>query len=330
MTRSCCLMVLNYNGRRHLDDCFSSLLVAASRSRHDCRVVCVDNRSTEPDVAYLHENYPQVEVVVAERNDFLFSLNAVVEARAEEIVVILNNDMRFDPDFVDPLIEDMAEPDVFAVGARLLQWDGSAQQNAARRGWMERGWFYKRWATEVEGTSHTLEAPGGASAYRREMFVALGGFDPLYRPGYYEDFDLAYRAWARGWRSIYEPRSVIYHRESVTLTEVLGNGRRARVHLRNHLLFTAKNIGGAGFLAMFLVMLPVRALRPLFNGDRSAGRALVDALPRLHRALLARLRASSQNRLGTREVLQAVERPLPVSSFPAERADHAVVTSSGR
>lgn len=329
MTLTCCLMVLNYNGRKHLDDCFSSLLVAAARSRHDCRVVCVDNRSTEPDVAYLREQFPEVEVVIAERNDFLFSLNAVVESRDEEIVVILNNDMRFDPEFVDPLLERMAEPDVFGVGARLLDWDGSGQQNAARRGWIERGWFYKRWATELEGAAHTLEAPGGASAYRREMFVALGGFDPLYRPGYYEDFDLAYRAWARGWRCIYEPRSVIYHRESVTLTEVLGNGRRARVHLRNHLLFTAKNIGGAGFLATFLAMLPVRAVRPLLHGDTSAARAILDALPRLPRALRARARTAPERRLSTPEVLAAVERPLGTAGH-AGAARHAAASSAGR
>jgi GT2 family glycosyltransferase len=320
-------MVLNYNGRRHLDDCFSSLLVAARRSRHDCRVVCVDNHSTEPDVAYLRENFPEVEVVVAERNDFLFSLNAVVEARDEEIVVILNNDMRFDPDFVDPLIEHLAEPDVFAVGARLLQWDGSSQQNAARRGWIERGWFYKRWATELQGASHTLEAPGGASAYRREMFVELRGFDPLYRPGYFEDFDLAYRAWARGWRCIYEPGSVIYHRESVTLTEVLGNGRRARVHLRNHLLFTLKNIGGARFIALFLVTLPVRALRPLLRGDGSMARAFIDALPRFPRAVRARFDTAKERLRTTQAVFTAVEAPF--AHAPSEAGPHQVAASAG-
>lgn len=310
MTFTCCLMVLNYNGRRHLDDCFSTLLVAAARSRHECRVVCVDNRSTEPDVEYLREHYPDVEVVVAERNDFLFSLNPIVASRSEEIVVILNNDMRFDPDFVDPLIEHMAAPDVFGVGARLLEWDGSRQQNAARRGWIERGWFYKRWEMTGGRASHTLEAPGGASAYRREMFVELGGFDPLYRPGYYEDFDLAYRAWARGWRCVYEPRSVIYHRESVTLTEVLGDARRARAHMRNHLLFTAKNIGDARFLALFLVTLPVRAGRPLLRGDGSMARALIDALPRFPRALRARFAAAKSHQRGTQEVFRAVEAPL--------------------
>jgi GT2 family glycosyltransferase len=310
MKLTCCLMVLNYNGRRHLDDCFSTLLVAAARSRHDCRVVCVDNRSTEPDVEYIRERFPEVEVLVAERNDFLFSLNPIVASRSEEIVVILNNDMRFDPDFVDPLIEHMKAPDVFAVGARLLEWDGSRQQNAARRGWIERGWFYKRWHVEAAGAGHTLEAPGGASAYRREMFVELGGFDPLYRPGYYEDFDLAYRAWARGWRCVYEPRSVIYHRESVTLTEVLGDARRARAHMRNHLLFTVKNIGDARFLALFLATLPVRAGRPLLRGDGSMARALIDALPRFPRALRARAKAAKSPRRSTHEVFRAVDSPL--------------------
>jgi GT2 family glycosyltransferase len=259
------------------------------------------------------ERFPQVEVIVAERNDFLFSLNAIVAARAEEIVVILNNDMRFDPDFVDPLVAHMAAPDVFAVGARLLEWDGSRQQNAARRGWTTRGWFYKRWATEAVGAVHTLEAPGGASAYRRDMFVELGGFDPLYHPGYYEDFDLAYRAWARGWRCIHEPRSVIYHHESVTLTDVLGDSRRARVHMRNHLLFTAKNIGDARFLAQFLAMLPVRAARPLLRGDGSMARAVLDALPRLRRALRARAKTAVAPGIRTHDIFAAVDRPLPAA-----------------
>ena len=304
MNRTCCLMVLNYNGRQHLEDCFSTLLVAAANSRHDCRVVCVDNRSTEPDVQFLRERFPQVEVVVAARNDFLFSLNAVVAARSEDIVVILNNDMRFHPDFVDPLIAHFEDPSLFAAASQLVNWDGSTPQNAARRGWTQNAWFYKGWRAIGEGAAASLEAPGGASAYNRERFVELGGFDPLYRPGYYEDLDLSYRAWARGWGTIFEPTSIIYHKEGVTLDDVFGRGRISRVHFRNHVLFTLKNIGDWRFLAAFLLLLPVRALRPLVRGDTLPLRVILAAIARLPAALLRRMARAGA---GSAEIFERIE-----------------------
>ena len=288
MTLNCCLMVLNYNGRRHLDECFSTLLVAAGRSRHDCRVVCVDNRSTEPDVAYLRERFPEVEVIVADENDFLFSLNPIVARRSEDVVVILNNDMRFDADFVDPLLAHFSDASLFAAASQLMSWDGASRQNQARRGWVRNAWFYKGWRGDGHQPTTSLEAPGGAAAYHRARFVELGGFDPLYRPGYYEDLDLSYRAWVRGWRTVFEPASVIYHKEGVTMDGMFGTGRVARVHFRNHVLFTVKNIGGWAFLAAFMALLPLRALRPVVRGDLVPMRGILAALGRLPAALRAR------------------------------------------
>ena len=288
MKRTCCLMVLNYNGRRHLDDCFSTLLVAAARSRHDCSVVCVDNRSTEPDVAYIQERFPEVEVVVSEKNDFLFSLNPIVASRSEEIVVILNNDMRFDANFVDPLVMHFDDASLFAAAAQLMNWDGASRQNLARRGWVQNAWFYKGWRGDASQATTSLEAPGGAAAYHRARFVELGGFDALYRPGYYEDLDLSYRAWLHGWITVFEPRSLIYHKEGVTMDEVFGTGGVTRVHFRNHVLFTLKNIGGWRFLAAFIALLPMRALRPILRGDLVPLRGILGALRRLPTALRGR------------------------------------------
>ena len=288
MTLTCCLMVLNYNGRAHLDECFSTLLVAAAHSRHDCRVVCVDNRSTEPDVAHLRERFPDVEVIVADENDFLFSLNPIIARRSEDVVVILNNDMRFDADFVDPLLAHFDDASLFAAASQLMNWDGASRQNQARRGWVHNAWFYKAWRGDGNEPTTSLEAPGGAAAYHRARFVELGGFDPLYRPGYYEDLDLSYRAWTRGWPTIFEPRSIIYHKEGVTMDGMFGTGRISRVHFRNHVLFTVKNIGGWRFLVAFLLLLPVRALRPVVRGDFLPLRGILAALRRFPAALRAR------------------------------------------
>ena len=287
--RSACVLVLNYNGQDHLEACLASLERAAERHRGGCAVVCVDNCSTDGSMALVRRRFPKVEVLVAERNDFLFSLNAVAESRREDIVIVVNNDMRFDDDFVVSLLPHFDDPAVFAAGAAILTWDGAAHTVGPRCARLERGWFHKWWRYDRQEPALTLEACGGAAAYRREMFVALGGFDPLYRPGYYEDLDLSFRAWARGWKVAYEPRSIAYHKESASMLERFGDSGKARLLYRNHLLFTLKNVGGAGFLARFLLLLPYRVVSPLVHGYRVPLAGFADALPLMPAALARRL-----------------------------------------
>jgi GT2 family glycosyltransferase len=187
------------------------------------------------------------------------------------------------------LLTHFEDPAVFAVGAAILTWDGDAHTIGPRCGKLERGWFHKWWCSDRQEAAFSLEACGGASAYRREMFVALGGFDPLYRPGYYEDLDLSYRGWARGWKVVYEPRSRAYHKVSATMVERYGDEGKVRLLYRNHLLFTIKNIGTTRFLTEFAIRLPYRVLQPLLHGYAVPLAGCVQAIPRLPAAIARRL-----------------------------------------
>lgn len=289
---SVALLVLNYNGIGHLQDCLSTALAAAAELGRPCPIVLVDNRSTDASVAFTREFFPGIGIVVSPRNDFLFSLNDVVKDRDEDVLIVLNNDMRFAPEFVAPLIAHFADPAVFAVGAGIRDWDDSTDTVGPRCARIQHCWFYKWWSLDRQHAALTLEACAGAVAYRRSMFVELEGFDPLYRPGYYEDLDLSYRAWARGWKVIYEPASRAYHRISASMTARHGQVEQDRLFYRNHVLFTVKNVGGAAFLLGFLLLLPLRALRPLLRGDRVPLVGVVRALPFIPRAIARRLRAS--------------------------------------
>lgn len=286
--RSSCILVLNFNGVQHLEDCLSSATRAADLAG-GC-VVLVDNRSTDDSVAFTRDRFPTVEVVVAPVNDFLFTLNDVVRARTEAIVVVVNNDMRFDQQFVAALLPHFDDPAVFGVGAAIRTWDGSANTVGPRCARLASCWFYKWWELDHQEPAETLEASGGAAAYRRDMFVQLGGFDPLYRPGYFEDMDLSCRAWMRGWTVHYEPDSQSFHKISVSMVRRLGETGKLRLLYRNHILFTIKNVGGAAFLVGFLLLLPLRALRPLLRGDAVPLGGLLRALPLLPAAFAARFK----------------------------------------
>ena len=281
---SCAIVVLNWNGIEHLRLLIPSLRTAVATFGAPVPIVVVDNRSTQGDVAWLRDECPDVETVIAERNDFLFSLNPVVAGRSEEVVVILNNDMRVDANFLAPLLAHFDDPTLFAATARVLDWDGARQTTGQRRMAIRHCWYYQWWDLEVDRPVYTLDAGGGCAAFRRTFFAELGGFDPLYRPGYFEDVDLSYRAWMRGWRTIFEPRSVIYHREGATLVDRSKEARFRTMLARNQALFTLKNIGGWPFVLGYLALAPIRLLR----SDPYTSRGLLNAVPRVVRALRSR------------------------------------------
>jgi GT2 family glycosyltransferase len=286
-------VVLNWNGVEHLRHLLPSLQAAVSAYGSPVPIVVVDNRSTQGDVAWVGAEYPTVEVVVAERNDYLFSLNPIVAGRGEDVVIILNNDMRVDAGFIAPLVAHFSDPAVFGASARVLDWDGKTDTTGQRRMVVKHWWYYQWWDMTVLAGGRpvpTLDAGGGCAAFRRTYFAELGGFDPLYRPAYFEDVDLSYRAWMRGWRTVFEPRSIIYHRIGATLWDKARDAEH-RAHLaRNQALFTMKNVAGWGFLAGYLAMVPLRMVRGSLSGDGHTARGLWRAIPRAGRAIMGRVR----------------------------------------
>lgn len=308
-TPTCAILVLNWNGIQHLEHLLPSLRSAVSRSGAAVPIVLVDNRSTGPDVAWVREHFSDVETVVAPRNDYLFSLNAVVASRTEEIVVILNNDMRVDPDFLGPLLRHFEAEDVFAVTANVYDWEGTTMTTGQRRVRHRHAWFYQWWVRTLDKPTHTLEAGGGCAAFRRASFVALGGFDRLYHPAYFEDVDLSYRAWLRGWRTIYEPHSVIYHRVGATLSTADRQARTRRLLARNHALCVVKNMGGWGNALLVCGLMPLRIAKAWARGDRDGARGLIAALPRCPAALRRRL-GRARPRIASRDIDAAVLAPV--------------------
>jgi GT2 family glycosyltransferase len=234
--KTVCLAILNYNGRKHLEHLMPTACAAARNYPGDCSVVVLDNRSTDPDVEWVRQAYPSVQVVVAPENDFLFSYNWLVPRLTEEIVVVLNNDLRLDAHFLEPLMRHFQSPDVFAVSASSYDWEGKQRTSGPARLTFRNGFYGWRFQPERQETCHTLFTSGGFTAIDRQKFMELGGFNRLYHPAYCEDLDLSFRAWRRGWRSIYEPASVVWHREHASW-EISTAAKPNLLYLRHGLLF---------------------------------------------------------------------------------------------
>jgi N-acetylglucosaminyl-diphospho-decaprenol L-rhamnosyltransferase len=233
--KSVCLAILNYNGKKHLEHLLPTACAAAQKFSDSCAVVVLDNQSTDDDVAWIEREFPSVQPIVAPTNDFLFSYNWLAQKRAEDILVFLNNDLKVDHDFIDPLVWHFESPDVFSVSARSYDWSGTEVTSGPARLKFAHGFYSWRFDTNQQTTCHTLFTSGGFMAVDRRKFIELSGFNRLFAPAYCEDVDLCFRAWRRGWRCIYERGSVVWHQHRATWANHSGDGLSS-LELRNLLL----------------------------------------------------------------------------------------------
>jgi GT2 family glycosyltransferase len=322
---SCAILVLNWNGIAHLQHLLPSLRAAVAGAPERVPIVVVDNRSTQPDADWVRREFPDVELVLAPKNDYLYSLNAVVASRSEDVVVILNNDMRVDEGFLQPLLRHFGDETVFAATANVFDWEGTRMTTGQRRIRHRRAWFYQWWVRGVDVPTYTLDAGGGCAAFRRAYFTELGGFDRLYHPAYFEDIDLSYRAWRRGWRTIYEPRSIMYHRVGATLTTPDRESRTRRLLTRNHALCVLKNVGGWATATACLALMPSRIAKAWIRGDRDGAAGLLAAISRVPSALVARAR-QPRPRVSSCEIDALVASAAPSPSVDGSRAEGSAPT----
>jgi len=237
-----CVVVLNWNGREHLPDLLPSLLEAKRAYGGDCRLVVLDNPGPVDDLAWVRQNFTEIEGVRAPKNDYLFSYNWFLPQIRERIVVLLNNDLKVEKNFLEPLVRPFKNESVFSTSAKSLSWDGGEATSGAFRACCHHGWFY--WDNfESDSPVETLFAVGGFMAVDRLKFLEIGGFDRLYYPAYGEDVDLCIRAKNKAWQSIYVPESLVWHKEGASWKDD-GNSRRYFISTKTHLLVQWRHFGG--------------------------------------------------------------------------------------
>lgn len=292
------LVILNYNGGELFLECLASLQASLGKTRYPARLVILDNQSTDGSDRLAKIRFPGAEVIRMAENRYLCSYNDYLKQSDCDIALLLNNDIKVDPDFIDPLIEPFEKnPQVFMVTPKCLSFDGSKYEGGITRFRMHYGIF---WASarypgyEKDRDRASLTMAAGYGAFDRKKFLELGGYDDLYLPGRLEDSDLCFRAWQRGWLLLYEPRSVIYHKGGVAFHKRFGERGTLRINHRNSFLFVWKNVRDPLYLVSHFFFLPFRLLFALIKGQMEFVLGFFDSLPLAPKALRRRmgLRAS--------------------------------------
>ena len=189
----------------------------------NAEVIVVDNGSADGTREWLGNEYPCVAVEHnAEPLSFSKAVNAEIRRAAYSHVCLLNNDMVVEPGFFDSLRSAFDRiPDLFCATAQIFFPEGQRREETGKavmplyREWNE---FPVRCDEPVAGEnlSYVLYGSGGCSLYDTRKLRALGGLGEVFDPAYVEDLDIGFRAWRRGWPSVFVSEARVLHHHRTT------------------------------------------------------------------------------------------------------------------
>ena len=191
--------------------------------------IIVDNGSVEPQTFQLYERLKSDArfKVLSRPGPFNFSnlCNEAARHAKADILVFMNNDIAMiDDAWLKPLIDLAEQPEIGAVGAKLLFPSGKLQHAGVVVGM---GGFADHIHRNDEPNSpgylarlsvpHEISAVTGACvAVEARKFWAIEGFDGKNLPVELNDIDLCLRLNERGWKTIFTPESVLVHHQSAS------------------------------------------------------------------------------------------------------------------
>jgi GT2 family glycosyltransferase len=210
------VVVLTWNQRQVTLDCLESL---AQMTYPNFRTLVVDNGSTDGTAEAIKGRFPDVEIIVNERNlgypggcnvGLRYALN-----RGADYIFAINNDVTVDPAILDELMREIA-PDVGILAPKIYSasdpnriWSVGGQRHRLTLemthrgdGELDRG----QW-NEVLERDYLI---GCAHLFSRSLLEDIGLLDAGFFL-YYDDPDICMRAQQAGYRLLMVPRALMWH-----------------------------------------------------------------------------------------------------------------------
>lgn len=257
------VVLLNFNGRHYLER-FLPLVIEHSQ-HHE--VIVVDNGSIDDSVPFLKEHFPQVELILLQKNyGFCGGYNRAIEQIEAEYIVLLNTDVEVTPNWISPILDLFEQyPNIKAFQPKILDFNRKEhfEYAGAAGGFIDtfgypfcRGRIFETLEKDkgqYDNFTTCFWASGSSLFIERNTFLTLGGFDEDFF-AHMEEIDLCWRIWNAGYQVGVCPESKVYHVGGGTLDK--SQPKKTHLNFRNGLNLLLKN---EPWLAL-LWKIPIRIL----------------------------------------------------------------------
>jgi mycofactocin glycosyltransferase len=209
------VIVPAYNVEDTIQDCVSSLLALRyPRARRE--LIVVDNASTDGTRLILERYAGEITLLSERRPGPAAARNRGLRAARGEVVAFTDSDCVVDGEWLRQVVAPLQDPAVGLVGGKIL---ARPPCNAIAR-----------FGEDIHDQNKAINVyrppyvAGGNLAARRGLLEELNLLDERQR--WYDDVDLSYRAVQAGYRLVYAPRAVVYHKNEERIGGLFGQGLR--------------------------------------------------------------------------------------------------------
>lgn len=239
------VILVNWNGLHYLKKCLPTL-TKSSYSNYE--IIVTDNASSDGSTSYLTKYYPKVKIVRNKENlGFAGGNNEAMKEVTGEYILLLNNDTIVTKDLIKNLVERIEEDkSIGVVQAKILSMDNSKRLDSVgafltNTGFLYHYGYYQYDKKIFDKTINLYSAKGAGMLIRKNLIDKLGLFDDTFF-AYFEETDFCHRVWLAGYKIVYAPKAVLYHKIGGTSNKM--NNAFIQYHsFKNRIRSYIKNLG---------------------------------------------------------------------------------------
>jgi GT2 family glycosyltransferase len=213
------IIIVNWNGKKFLSECFEGL---RRQTYQPLTITLVDNGSTDGSADFVKKTYPEVKIICLGRNEgFSIANNIAIKNSDSAYTALLNNDAVAHPNWLKSLVDALeANPQAGFAASKMLLYDDHNIIDRAGDAYTSAGTGLLR-GRGIPADSYSEQewifgACAGAALYRTQMLRDIGLFDEDFFL-LYEDVDLSFRAQLNGYKCLYVPEAIVYHKASSSI-----------------------------------------------------------------------------------------------------------------
>lgn len=314
------IIIVNWNGGEVLRQCLTSL---SKIDYPSWELVLVDNGSMDGS----EKIASNLKLIKNKTNlGFAKANNQGYKVARGKYILLLNNDTRVKKDFLTRIVARMEEDHkIGVIQPKIFLMDkpgylDNAGSFLTKIGFLQHWGFGQRDGKEFSKEREIFSAKGACMLIRREVIQKVGLFDNDFF-SYFEESDFCWRVWMAGYKVIFYPEAVIYHKLGFTIRRL--NVSKLNYHYyKNRICSLIKNLETRNLLLILLPHLLISEflfllffLRGQINYSFMIKKALLWNLWNLPKTLKKRSKIQNMRKLNDRELFRIIVRPINFGKF---------------
>lgn len=245
------IIIVNWNGGEVFKECLQSL---SGIDYAKWELIVVDNGSTDGSekLPTTYKKIPSSKLIVNSSNlGFAVANNQGSQQAAGKYILLLNNDTKIMPNFLAKMVDRIeSDPNLGVIQPKILIMDkpdylDNAGSFFTRIGFLHHWGFMQKDGPEFDREREIFSAKGACMLIRKKVVDRVGLFDKDYF-SYFEESDFCWRVWLAGYKVLYYPQAVIYHKVGFTIKRL--NVLKINYHYyKNRVCSLIKNLDSRNF-----------------------------------------------------------------------------------